>query len=322
MDRIRDRSDQECLYNAINPPTHYRGFPHRSFYMVAKEPITGCVATVSSSSVSGSCCEQDVAPWGSFLPVWSPGHGRIYKNRLYAECHGVSDYEVWDAIHTCTEVHSFDSNLSGCNVYFEFPGELGKVRSERCVMDMFATCPGDFVVNYEVVGNFTKQDIVDGCQSDFVSIYETYTSVKNVYCYICMEYVRSIPVAPCHSSSDGKSSDMSAFINYLSREYLTYYRPGQNTMQDKACEMFEDIMVCVFDCIGLSVAPTPLGCSCGDFLLHLLEDDSTYTPAEQTSNGTHNAHMKNDRCTAIKWETFLLARQYLFFPVTNGIRTW
>lgn len=188
------RNGISCLYPMIPQPSADIKHLLQSFIVV-----TSVQRNIAVGSSNMSCGDINVAPWGSFYPVYSTKTKRIYKNIECAreECED-SDIILWDAFINCKDqqrdqgitmvVNGLDTNSlpEGCRINFIFPGNYDVLQHLKCYINLIDTCSEshDFVVPEGT--NVSKSDIRTLCtNSTIVSPYRATKMYANVFCHIC-----------------------------------------------------------------------------------------------------------------------------------------
>jgi hypothetical protein len=187
---------RSCLYSTLPYPAGNE-LLYQSFFMVSS------VQNISSGGQEGlsdsSCGDINVAPWGSFYPVYSAKSGQIYKNIECAKQDGEhTDVIIWDAVIKCTDADvkkgttmisigtEQDSFYESCQIHFIFPGTYDVLQPLKCYTNLIDTCPEsqDFQVPAGI--NVSKDDIRTLCtKSGMVSPYRHLEMYANVFCHIC-----------------------------------------------------------------------------------------------------------------------------------------
>jgi hypothetical protein len=143
------------------------------------------------------CGDVKVAPWGSFLPVYSKKARMIYKNTACAQAAGVLDGIVWDAVVSCEvkKVQRKDANSliglhseywsDSCHVYFFYPGDYSDINFLVCFENLISTC---LQIPFEIppqLQQFSRKEIRKACKSGLVSPFRISKMYANIFCYIC-----------------------------------------------------------------------------------------------------------------------------------------
>ncbi|XP_060600362.1 uncharacterized protein LOC132753840 [Ruditapes philippinarum] len=188
--------DRSCLYPTLPYPARDEHF-YQSFFMVSS------VQNISSGGQEGlpdsSCGDINVAPWGSFYPVYSAKSGQIYKNIECAKQDGEdTDVIIWDAVIKCTDADVMqsitmistgteqDSFYESCQIHFIFPGTYDVLQPLKCYTNLIDTCPESQDFQVPVGINVSKDDIRTLCtKSGMVSPYRPRKMYANVFCHIC-----------------------------------------------------------------------------------------------------------------------------------------
>lgn len=161
---------------------------YQSFIMVSSIP-----RTVAGNESNISCGDMNVAPWGSFYPVYSVKSKQIYKNIECAEEDDEdSDVILWDAVINCRNlkkaVNGIDSISEVCDVNFFFPGDLSVLQHLHCYTGLIDTCPESYDFQVPEGTNVSKEEIRKLCESSgILSPYRARKIYANVFCHICNE---------------------------------------------------------------------------------------------------------------------------------------
>lgn len=185
--------------------------------------ISGTLQSPANESTNISCASEKVAPWGSFYPVYSKRHRRIYFNEICATQNNVTEYDFCTPNISCPlkvkqnfisdifdslTVNSFPDE---CEVLFNFPGLEKDVESEICFEDAISTCHP----NFEFYENSTISalEIVTLCKSGLYSPFRHYDVYLNVFCFLCNQNYLDIEIA-CDEDPDirGISSEIFSYI--------------------------------------------------------------------------------------------------------------
>ncbi|XP_060600365.1 uncharacterized protein LOC132753843 [Ruditapes philippinarum] len=188
--------DRSCFYPTLPYPARDENL-YQSFFMVSS------VQNISSGGQEGlsnsSCGDINVAPWGSFYPVYSAKSGLIYKNIECAKQDGEdTDVIIWDAVIKCTDTDvkqsismissgtEQDSFYESCQINFIFPGTYDDLQPLKCYTNLIDTCPESHDFQVPVGINVSKDDIRTLCtKSGMVSPYRLLKMYANVFCHIC-----------------------------------------------------------------------------------------------------------------------------------------
>lgn len=203
------------------------------------------------SATKEYCGKENVAPWGSLYPIYSPKRKQIYKNSVCAEAANVDDGELWGAKIYCRKtddiVTSIDRYLVGldsnfvhpdCQVNFIFPGDVEEIRPLICYLDLIDSCNrSDFQVPIWI--NASADEIIQACTSGLLSPFRKNTLYKNVFCQICNSDNSFFRDTLCFilDESESRNEDM-AFIGLIDGrvlEEISKKRVGVRQMKLKAC---------------------------------------------------------------------------------------
>jgi hypothetical protein len=181
-----------------------------------------------SNQTALKCGDVKVAPWGSFMPVFSKEKQKIYKNTACAEADNVRDGILWDfqiiskqydSSALTRDASSYISNLylatipRYCRLHFRYPGDISDLKYERCFMDLINTCKNkEFTVPKRM--NLTSSQIREACTSGLVSPYRARNMYANVFCYMCNGYQYS-ETETCFIDVDGIRGFTGSLITIL-----------------------------------------------------------------------------------------------------------
>jgi hypothetical protein len=189
--------------------------------------------------VDNECGEENVAPWGSYYPVYSKSAGKIFKNKACAFCNGVTDGIVWDVMMVCNvymdsfegfkplthSIGNYESFLNGfdpdnvCYVNFKPPVPYSTLNHLKCLQEPISICHDeDFSLPEDLT--MSKEQVVQACSSSFASYYSMFGAFKNVFCHICNNQLWN-KVQSCMSLQTFPRVDTNAkFTTLLRKSYL------------------------------------------------------------------------------------------------------
>lgn len=248
----------ECLYASSSQPNDSIGkIEQRSVWMISD------VVHNRTGSRNQKCGQQNVAPWGTLLPVSSKKTGYIYKNIYCAKEHGVkeADIVVWEGSHVFNKRRPKNFNFSEAYLdssqkrFYAPPGIIIR-RSSLCFKGLIDTCPEkEFDMPRNI--DMNHSEIINACTSGFLSPYLYIDMFANIFCHICNNHPLlsfRCPSLSVHFKTPKSGGRMSGLINYkylqgLSRDHgLTLKRSSatlacvrKGSDEDSVCICQKDI---------------------------------------------------------------------------------
>lgn len=134
---------QSCLFPSTNPIQSLQ--KERSFYMIDKPPLEGCVKSEASPNASSkinfpTCNDSEIMPMRRLLPVLSRHNSLLYKSPQCAFCHGQYDIEFWQARISCPLSWASSPlyiDLTQCHMRFVYTGSFDNIRHLECFNEFF-----------------------------------------------------------------------------------------------------------------------------------------------------------------------------------------
>ncbi|XP_045190138.2 uncharacterized protein LOC123547251 [Mercenaria mercenaria] len=191
-------SESVCLFPLLLEPKGKDRRFYQSYWMISDVP--GDNNGDRHGATKAKCGDENVAPLGTLLPVFSKKTRKIYKNSVCANAANVTDGKPWDVLLTCKymgtsplkkDIATFISNLyltslhEDCQLQFTYPGDNADLKSEKCFTNLIKTCSErDFSIPEQLP--LSRYLIRQLCTtSGLLSPYRRFDMYANVFCYIC-----------------------------------------------------------------------------------------------------------------------------------------
>ena len=195
-----------------------------------------------------SCSDENIAPWGSIQPVYSHTTNLVYKNKVCAQCNGVTDTVFYETYISCTG-NPFGLQLSAvlsghvkwnidCIVNFYPPEGTGDLHEHRCYDGMSVKCPDTFQMpEYLEHLNVSKEQVKRLCEEGFHSPLLNQVLYVNPICHMCNNRVniKQYSNQECEVQSYMPRFPISASITMLLNPEISIYSRQQKNTKTHTC---------------------------------------------------------------------------------------